>query len=534
MGLDPNIILQAGQGIQQSNPLQTASQVVGLKNQLIQNQGAQQELAGRIAVGHAIGAHTDQSGNVDWAGVRADLAQNPSGAYLLPQVEQQSLANEKARAELGTAKQQYSQQQLTTAKQFYSGLSDTIVPLLSKRNPDGSFAPISDNDISDAASRLVMSPYISDEQRPAAIQQVQQFIGQLPTDPVGRRQALSELALQALTADKRLDEVYGTMQTDDMGNRKTISNVNRMAGTVTPIASAQIGIPPSDAANTVPYVGPNGQPMTMSKGEYAGQQPQGGFHSDSAPQVPQGGAQAPESPQAPASGPSGGQAPPHLATGLAPGQSEAMTANAQASAQAYNDAMAKSANYRSTKAPLYAEIDNLVKQGTGTGPQAQQSNYIGRMFSQFVNSPGLKSATANSDLLQKDLSQLQQQNVANQGGVATGDKISAAQQATPHQEMSTQGLLLAKAALQGTDQMNDLTVNAYNHYKAAAGQNAMPFNQYAIGLQSQIDPLTLILRSMPKDQEAHYLNSMTPQQRAKIAQSSKDLDTLTKGIGWQP
>lgn len=510
MALDPNIILQ-GQA-PQVNPLQMASQVAGLKNMLLQNQSgqianqaAQQDLASRQALGQVVARHTSAAGVINYPGAIADASSDPDAARGLAQFDQQALSNQTAQTDL-------DQKNLTLAKDHVSTVMGMLGPLLSNKK-------LQQSDVigvlADGVSQGLITPQ-------SAIQESQG----LPTDSAG----LNQWAQAHFMRYKSLSDqiaARGQIQTTNLGNRTAINQVNPFTGDVSNLATAQNGLSPSDQIAQQKTTLQNGGEESISNLELAGgKQPQGGFQAPSlaatqptGQQTGQGGAVASQ------------QLPQHLVTKL----SSQQQASNDASAQAYTEAQNKSASYRSMRGPLYAEIDNIVKQGVGTGPQANVVNYVGRTISQLFGQKdtAITQATANSDLLTKDLSQIQQQNVGSQGGVATGDKISSATAATPHPEMSTQGMLIAKAALQGTDQANDMAVKAYDHY-AANNPNPMPFNQYAIQFNSEVDPLTFILRSMPKANMTHYLDAMTPQQRAKITQSSNTLDTLAKGIGWQP
>lgn len=503
MAIDPSIIL-SGQ-TKPVDPLALAGQALALKNALITNQGNQQQLEGRNALGR-IYAGAIENGQLVPNKLTQGFAdpQNSAAGYLAPEVFQQEQARRKGELENTSAQVELAHKQI-------GYFQDTLGSLIAKKD-------LSPDDIYNAAGDAISSGMMTQDQAKTELGSLPQMDPAKQADPAYQAQYQSQLRNWTVNHWARLKDLgdqlkahYGDPFSVSAGNATVMGYNNPINQQSQVIGAVETGLSPGEQVSPAyqRYNSATHQMETVTKGDALAAQ--GG-----APGVLAGAAGIPAAP--------------------AVGETENLTATAQAAAQAYNDAVAKSGAYRSTKAPLYAEIDDLVRQGAGTGPQSQITNYVGRLFSQGIDNEALKRATANSDLLQKDLAQLQQQNVANQGGVATGDKIGAAQQATPHQEMSTQGLLLAKATLQGTDQANDLAVNAYNHYKAAlpAGQQAMPFNQYAIALNSQIDPLTLILRSMPKEQEAHYLRSMTPQQREKITEASKQLDRLAKGLGWKP
>ena len=515
MSLDPSIILQAGQGQQAQNPLTTAGQVIGLQNQLIQNRGNQQMLAARQAIGPIYQQSIDpDTGQLDTNKLLAAASQDPRTAWMAGDLVKSAQDRQQQQVQIQQSQFDLAQKHLQTAMGM-------LAPLVTNKN-----ATRQDyvNTISDAVSQGLITP-----------QEAASEIGSMPNNDADLGAWGMAHYTRYQSMDNQIKALRGNVQTDSLGSRTNITQVNPLTGSVTPLASAQNGLSPSDAASTVPYVDPQtGQPMTMSKGEYAGAQPQGAFQAPgvSQPAVtpstpPQAGAQPPAAPQAPAAPTQPATTPPHLPTALAPGQPEAL----QDSAAQGQAALKGSADYRNNVRPLIAEAQNQLSQGVLTGPSADTTKLAGQFAAQFgIDVPN----TSKAEVLGKVLEQIAQRQTGVLGGTPTDAKLASAQSASPNTHLSNQGLSATLATVEGQGQAIDLLGQSYNAYLNSHPSSPVPFNQFRVQFSKDIDPYVLTLRSMPAADRQAAFSAMTPKQRADVQTSSDKLDKLAPAIGWQP
>jgi hypothetical protein len=511
MGLDPNIILQAGQGVQPVNPLQVAGQAAALQNALIQNRSNQQTLDARQAIGPIYQQAIDPAtGRLDTNKLLSGASQDPRTAWMAGDLVKAAQDRQNTQVDIDT-------KQYNLLKQHIGGLQQGLIGLYANPN-------VSQADVLRYAGQKVAEGLVSP-------QEMGQVLGTMPGDQAQLRPWLLNQYGQLLDADKQVDLYFGKPQQTTTGSQIQQGTESAVTG-YHPQGAFTLGLSPSEQASTVATVGPNGQPGVISKGQFAAQNGvgQGGDY------IPANGQPmsaltptAPALPRAIAQGGSAagnGAAPGFMPTDLAPGQKEALVDSAN-QGQA---ALKASSDYRMNVRPLLSEANNLIAQGVLTGPNAKAVNLAGRFASQFgIDVPN----TDKADVLQKVLEQVSQRQIAAIGGNPTDAKLLSAQISTPNDKMSTSGLKAALATVEGQGQAQDLLGQAYNHYLNTT-QHPIPFNQFKVAFSKDINPYVLVLRSLPKADMQRAMGAMTPQQRAEIAKDSTKLDQFVQAVGWQP
>lgn len=501
MGLDPSIIL----GAQNKQPdyLGVAGQALGLKNALIQNQGAQQQLDARNALGRIYSGAIDNGQLVPNKLTQGFADPNNAAAgYMAPDVFKQEQERESGQIGIDTSKYELIKKHIQTLQQ-------AMAPLVANPNATS-------DDYVKSAANLVSQNLISPQEAMTALQGMPAGGAELHTWGLGHY-------TQLLDSDRQIDALYGKPQQTDTGASIQQGTESALTG-YHPQGTFTKGLPPSVAAGTVATVKPDGTPGVISTGAYAAQNHigQGEAYTPANGQPMSGGAAS-----APQAAPSRG----FMATGLAPGQAEAMTDSA-AQGQA---AMKGASDFRLTMRPLLTEAKNMLAQGVLTGPNADTAKIAGQFMAQF---PGVTvpDNTPRAEVLGKVLEQVSQRQlgILSERGAPTDAKLASAQTASPNTHLSNAGLADTIATVEGQGQAIDLLGQSYNAYLNSHPQSIVPFNQFKVQFAKDIDPYVLVLRSLPAADQQEAFKAMNAKQRAAIQASSDKLDKLAQAIGWKP
>ncbi len=507
MALDPSIILQGQNKF--INPLEVASQAVSLKNQLIQNQGNQQQLDARTALGPIYQAAIDPAtGRLDSNKLMTGAANDPRTAYMAADIAKGAQDREAQQVTIDTGKYDLTKKHIQT-------LQGAFAPLIA--NPNAT--PM---DYQKAGAQLVVNGLATPEE-------YLNVMKSMPADP----SQLHAWGLQNWTAlqdaDRQIDILYGKSQQTDTGGQIQQGTQSAVTG-YHPQGAFSKTLSPTEAAGTVATVGPNGEPGVISKAGYAASQGigQGGGAYVPVNGEPMSGGGAP----APQGQPAQGGQPGFMATGLAPGQQASMEDNAkqgQTVLQAANDS-------RLNVLPLIKEAKLQLAQGVMTGPNSQAMKTAGAFAAQFgIDIGNSREGTAANEVLDKVLEQVagRQSQILASGGQNSDAKLSSAKNSTPNTHMSALGLQGALATVEGNQNAITLRGAAYQSYLDHGGQPGN-FNKFAAAFNKDIDPFVLQIQALPEDQQAKVLKTMSPAERKSYTTASEKLNKLAQAIGWQP
>lgn len=494
MAIDPSIIL--GGQTKPVDPLALAGQALTLKNALIQNQGNQQQLDARNALGRiyagAIDPTTHQLVPNKLTQGFGD-PQNAAAGYLAPEVFQQEQARQKGQIENEAA-------QVDLAHKQIGYFQDTLGSLIAKKD-------LSPNDVYGAAADAIADHMMTVDQAHQELSSMPQPDPARQSDSRYLAQYQNELRNWVVDHRIRLNDLtnqlkahYGEPYQVNAGNATIMGYNNPISGTSTAIGAVETGLSPGESVTPAyqRYNNATHQMETITKGQAAAAQ-SGGSPAEGIP------ASAPI------------------------GETEALTDSSNESQRA----LKASSDYRMNVRPLLQEIESELDSGIWTGPAAHGRKLLGQYAAQLGintdNTPRMEVADKVLEMLaQRNLSQL------SGPGVPTDAKLSSAQNASPSTKLSNAGLRETLATVQGTGQAVDLLGQAYAAHKRAFGTKALPFNDFKVQFARQVDPYVLVLRSMPPDAMRQALDAMKPDERARITASSDTLDKLAAAIGWEP
>jgi len=300
-----------------------------------------QQIGGKEALGRAITSAFDpQTQQVDFDKAQAGLAQDPAGAFALPEFSAAVIARHIEQNKLGAA-------DLDLGLKQSKAIADTVTPLLSSQTP-----LTRDQVIGVMQDRLIKSGLFHD---PGSVQIFTNFATNLPQDDAGIRQALQNAGMQANTTAEGIALFRGNPQNVDVGGRIVNQQVSPLTGQMQINGAMDKSLSPESAAELVQVIGPDKKPYFVPKGSLVG---------DGAPSGGGGGGNG----RYPAANP-GAPAGAVAQAGFAPGDATTMEDSAK-TFLADNGAVP---DLRRTLTAFDQAYDTIRKAKTGPGSEAMQN-----------------------------------------------------------------------------------------------------------------------------------------------------------------
>lgn len=460
--IDGSIIGNIGR---QSSPLQFAGEAAGVINALNQNKLFQ----ARQAAGQALQGAVGPNGQVDENALMRAVAADPRAALAAGETATQSLGRQVQQVTIDG-------QQLDQHLKQLGAERNALTALLANPNAGPKDAAQS---LGELVAAGVMKP-----------EQALSFAQTIPSDPAEFKSFLTRHMIGNMDQEKQLSLIgMGQPQLFNVGDHAVEVRLSRnpaIPSTMGPQGEAipQGGLPmtmsPAEKAERVPFVGPNNQPQTISKGEIA---------------TPEGMPKA-----SGVTGPGG-----TLNAGLRPGVAEA----AQASSQQYADDLKAAGSAQTQMVPLRKVYDLLPT--TNTGPGTQVTNG----WRSFLHSqlpmldkiiPGFdqrKIDTANADELKKYMVQIASASAA-QFGAGTNEKLAVAASGNPNPDMSN-------LAARDVVRMNIALLRAQQARMAAfeeTGGDPQDYAKFSAKWARQVDPRAFMLDLLSKQERQKVLSGI--------------------------
>lgn len=240
MALDPKIPLQAK--APDINPLATLLQVGQYKQQQAVTNRLTMDTNASQAVGQAIQRNTDAKGNVNYAGVQADVAKDSNATYGLQGATSTNLSQQGANISNQAGQVKLTGDQQTHLFQWMHSLSN---------KPDLSF-----NDVVDAANQAGKLYNLPPDMIKQSIVNMPTEPGQLKTYMAGKIAALQQ-------PSEQLRAMMPTPTLTSDGAANTYRDTNPITNPGIVGTSYQQKLSPAQAIGRLETVGPNGQPGSI-------------------------------------------------------------------------------------------------------------------------------------------------------------------------------------------------------------------------------------------------------------------------------
>ena len=479
MAIDPSIITQGVQS--QPNALVTVGQALQARNLLIQNQANSQELAARQAIGQALATNTNRlTGAVDYDRARASLAGNQNALILLPQFDQQALANQTAQQGLSSATSAAQQDQVNAHRAALSLIANGLQRAL--RDPT-----ISDKNLNGYAAEIYSSKNLSPELRNMLLDDFTAFNSGLPpeADQDGRRRYLAGFAQQALNAQQAFEQ-----------NNPTPQAVNTGGQTQFVAASGLV------APHTV------GQPLqnTMTQGEALSPDYTRYNQKTGQDEIVTKGAEA----QAEATG----QPAKGIVASPSAGDLAAQTTEGTGNAQQALSLQQRAGQVPQNKALLDNMRGELQNIKTGSTAEWQLS---AQRFANSVSPFGPffdPSKIASQEDFNKQAVQLAQSQFQALGGTGTDAKLSSTMHTSPSTALSNMGNNQIMALLEGNEDAVGVMNQAWQNYRQQNGANS--YGQFLSKWNNVYDPRVFQYQYLQPAEQQAMLKAMAPKERAQF------------------
>lgn len=478
MPIDPSIILQAKPTI--VNPLETASQALGVRNQLLQNQNTQQTLAARAGIGEAYTKAIDpQSGQLDTNKLMGALASDPRTAWMAGDVAKQAQDRAAQQVQIDQSKVDLAKKQIGT---FQNALGGLIA------RPD-----ISPNDVVSVASDLVSQGILDPKQ---AVDEV----ANMPQDPSQIRPWLMQHWLRMQDAKTQMDALVGPVQTTDAGGNVVMTRTPGAGGPMQVVGQIEKGLSPSEAVSPAYQVyNPQTRQMeTVTKG-----------------MALQG-----------AGGQMGG------AGGIAAGPPMGAAAAAEVTARG-NAQQAQALQQRAGRVPdnkaLLGNLEGRLNDFQ-PGPQSQFWKSMGQLSQEYgVPIPGAppKDATAAQEEFGKLAFQLAQSQFQALGGTGTDSKLDSTMHTSPSEMLSRYGNKGIISMLKGNEDAIQAQNDAWQKWQDA-GNGAESYGKFLSQWNKIYDPRVFQSRYLDAAGAKQMMQGMTASEKAKFQQDQ----ALARRLGW--
>lgn len=463
------------------DPLATIGQINTATQGILQNKLLGQQLQGKVALGEAVTSATDaKTGKTDWAKALGLLAQNPKGAFAVPEFAGQNLDRQIKELQL-------SQEQLKTAGAKWGAIGNLALSLVSGAKQQ----PLTKENVVGAIRSNLFEPGVlgQDDLEMAAA-----FINQLSDDPVKNSLALTRLYTQANATAEGLNTVHGAPQNVDTGPGILSMRTSPATGESTLGAFVPKGLTPEKMAELVEVIDPvtkERKKVTYGSLVQAGQIDKNG--------VP---------------------------VGLAPGVSEAASAAATGSAKSAQELMEAADKAPQTKAALM-NIRNQLQNFT-PGPKANWTYMLGALATQLgVASPKVTEGVAAQEEFAKLATQFINQQVGALGGSGTDSKLESAMKGTPNDLMSKEGILGVTNLMMGLEDATLAKNGAWQKW-LGAGNGPESYGKFQTEFNRLYNPRVFQSVYMSDKQRQTMLSQMSKTDRERF---QKDW-VLAKKAGW--
>ncbi|WP_186169604.1 hypothetical protein [Burkholderia gladioli] len=477
-GVDTSIY----QALQQPNPVQGASNAVGLAGQVTQTQTAQQQLQARQGLAAAYQQATDPvTGQVDRSKLAAIVSQDPRTAWTTAEVQQGANA-------AAQGAQTLDQNTWATAVQkanYLYGLASS----LGQQTPDQARQTFQF-----AKDAGLIHPMME-----------AQIESSIPTDPSQMPAFAADMQRRSMSGLEQLHAYGVNLGYVNNGQANIPVNMNGNSPTAgQPIAGAQ-PIPnqltPGEQGALVPVQQADGRIVYM---------PAGAVRAASGAPAAQGGA-----------GYTGRPTQPMMATN-APATTIGQQAGATQSAQAYTNAVT-AGNNSQTNLQTLAGVRQAIESGANLGPGGAGLTQI----QSWLVSHGMSQSDAAKVQNSEEAYKLMQQ-YANQmslGGTGTDSRLNAAIASNPNPAYSKNTNLALVDRLQALETQTQDTRDAFQ----ASGLTPDKYQSWLPGFQKTHGIAVYQFGSMTPQQQGAYLKSLSPQQRTQFATGLADYQARSGG-----
>lgn len=456
-GFDTNALMPTALP-QQTNPLEFASQAIGVRNALLGNKIQQAKYDAEIAQGNALLGATGADGKTDYAKARATMASDPAAAYGAAQaVREQNAARSDDLANTVAGKNAVG------AILSYVG-----------SNPDPAHLY--------AAKRMAKAIFPG--------QDVDAIVNQIAQHPDGIAGGVAQLTNSMQAPGQQEANVYGTPGATVNNGQQTIIGTQQSAmngGQFQPTTTVQQQTSPETNSTPMEVINPDGSHSYVRRDQIVG-------GAQGRPTVP---------PEVMGSGryPTAQPANPGYQSAPAAGQTAALAETAQAGAQGANALMQASANRNDRMAALGNMSSDL--EGFTSGPGSERIRHFASVFDNWTGdnwkSKEIESAQSFNKWAQ-NLANAQSQAL----GTGTDSKLAAAVHASPNSALqgSTNRLMIHQ--LMG----NEDAINAKAQAWQKAGLQPAQFQQWNQQFSQSFDPRAYQLLRMTPDERKTVFDGM--------------------------
>ncbi|MCW2264155.1 hypothetical protein M2305_000102 [Gluconobacter cerinus] len=441
---------------QQTNPLEFASQAVGLRNALLGNKIQQAKYDADMAQGNALLGATGADGRTDYAKARAAMAADPAAAYGAAQaVREQNAAraDDLANTEAG--------KNAVGAILSYVG-----------SNPDQAHLF--------AAKRMAKAIFPG--------QNVDAIVNQIAQHPDGIAGGVAQLTNSMQAPGQQEANVYGTPGATVNNGQQTVIGTQQSAmngGQFQPTTTVQQQTSPDTNSTPMEVINPDGSRSYVRRDQVVG---------GAKPTVP---------PEAMGSGryPTQQPANPGYQAAPAAGQTEALAATAKAGADGANALMQASANRNDRMAMLGNMGSDL--EGFNSGPGYENLRHLASVVDNWTGATWKSGDIQDAQSFNKwaqNLANAQSQAL----GTGTDSKLAAAVHASPNSALQSGTNRLMIHQLQG----NEDAINAKAQAWKASGMQPAQFQQWNQQFSQSFDPRAFQMIRMTPQERSTYIEGL--------------------------
>lgn len=481
-GFDTNALMPTALP-QQTNPLEFASQAIGVRNALLGNQIKQEEFNAKKALGAAYAHHYNAlTGQYDMPGVYKDMGATEAGQYGLPEAVTTGLEQKRQGITNDTA-------QLEQNAKRMGMIAGILAPYANRKN-------LTKQDLAPAYGSAIAHGIMT-------IDQANQSYASLPQDGDALKQQVRGLYDAASGPENSYKDAYGDMHLVDVGGHLEWQNVGSPAsgqGGVSQGAPIGKTLSPAEATVPQPYNAPDGTPKMGTRADVVRANGQSGYlDTTNKPTVPVdvmgngryqddadpfgGGGSSPQS---------GG-----FTMGPAPGTIEAQKATAEASAKAAN-ALMQAASQRNDR---MAMLGNMATDLTGfsSGPGYERLRKYAAIFDNWTGSGLMSGQIESAQSFNKWAQQLA--NAQAQALGASDARLGAAEHANPNSSLQEGTNRMMIHQLMG----NEEAINAKAQAWQKSGLPASQYQQWNQNFSQNFDPRAFqLLKMTPEEQQIMF------------------------------
>lgn len=430
-----------------------------------------QQIQGKIALGHAVTAATDpETGRTDWDKAAGMLAQDPDGAFQVPEFTAQAQARRLSDLQL-------SQEQVKTTLSKLGPASDLALSLIAQQDK----TPLSRENVIGAIKSNLVDTGLFNLKDPHDVQALTGIAGQITDDPKANAQVLQRLWYQLHSTTEGLNTIKGAPQMTDVGPAVVPTRVSPATGELTTGTPIEKSRSPSETNAMVSVYDPATKSMVLKRaGDVAGDAPSA----------------------------AGTKAPVQAGPGL--GEPAAAQTNVEQAGLLQKRA-AIVPQRRAALHELVGTLDSFTP-----GPKANLTGTINGLAAQFgVPVSGATTGRAAQDTFNKLAAQIALDQWGSLGGTGSNAQLDTAVHANPNETMSKMGIRNVAALLQGNEDAIDAQYSAWQKYKAVHG--VASYDKFQEGWNRFYDPRVFQAQHMTAAARKEMLGAMTPAERKTFA-----------------